>query len=58
MSFLDAFQGYHQIVLAPKDQEKTSFITPEGNYYYIVMPFGMKNAGATYQWMVTCVFKD
>lgn len=33
MSFLDAFQGYHQIALAPKDQEKTSFITYEGNYH-------------------------
>ena len=49
MSFLDAFQGYHQIALAPKDQEKTSFITPEDNYHYTVMPFGLKNVGATYQ---------
>jgi len=48
MSFLDAFQGYHQIFLAPKDQEKTSFISPEGNYHYTVMPFELKNAGATY----------
>ena len=31
MSFLDAFQGYHQITLAPEDQEKTSFITPGEN---------------------------
>ena len=53
MSFLDAFQGYHQIALAPEDQEKTSFITLEGNYYYTMMPFGLKNARATYQRMVT-----
>ena len=49
MSFLDAFLDYHQIALAPEDQEKTSFISPEGNYYYMVMPFGLKNVGATYQ---------
>ena len=49
MSFLDAFQGYHQISLAPEDQEKASFITPEGNYHYTVMPFKLKNVGATYQ---------
>ena len=58
MSFLDAFQGYHRIVLAPEDQEKTSFISPEGNYHYLVMPFGLKNAGLTYQRMVTRMFKD
>ena len=58
MSFLDAFQGYHQIALAPEDQEKTSFISPEGNYHYLVMPFGLKNAGLTYQRMVTRMFKD
>ena len=48
MSFLDAFQGYHQIPLALDDQEKTSFVTPIGNYHYKVMPFGLKNAGSTY----------
>ena len=58
MSFLDAFQGYHQIALAPEDQEKTSFITPEDNYHYTVMPFGLKNVGATYQRMVTRMFKE
>jgi len=48
MSFLDTFQGYHQIALAAEDQEKTTFISPNANYHYIVMPFGLKNAGATY----------
>ena len=57
MSFLDAFQGYHQIPLALKDQEKTVFITPTGNYRYKVMPFGMKNVGSTYQRMMTKMFK-
>ncbi|XP_065631983.1 uncharacterized protein LOC136068572 [Quercus suber] len=48
ISFLDAFQRYHQIALVPEDQEKTTFITPKANYHYTVMPFGLKNAGATY----------
>ena len=57
MSFLDAFQGYHQIPLALEDQEKTAFMTPVGNYYYKVMPFGLKNAGSTYQRMMTRMFE-
>ena len=48
MSFLDAFQGYHQIALAIEDQEKTAFISPDANHHYTMMPFGLKNAGATY----------
>ena len=58
MSFLDAFQGYHQITLAPEDQEKTAFISPDANYHYTVMPFGLKNAGATYQRKMTRMFRD
>ena len=57
MSFLDAFQGYHQIPLALNDQEKTAFITPVGNYHYKMMPFGLKNAGSTYQRMMTKMFE-
>ena len=48
MSFLDAFQGYHQISLALDDQEKAAFVTPIGNYHYKVMSFDLKNAGSTY----------
>ena len=48
ISFLDAFQGYHQLPLALYDQEKTAFVTPIRNYHYKVMPFGLKNAGSTY----------
>ena len=51
-SFLDAFSGYHHIPMHPPDMEKTTFITPHELYYYNVMPFGLKNAGATYQRMV------
>ena len=58
MSFLDAFQGYHQIHLALDDQEKTAFVTPIGNYHYKVMPFGLKNAGSTDQRMMTRMFES
>ena len=58
MSFLDAFQGYHQIALAAKDQEKTTFISLDANYHYTVMPFGLKNARETYQQMMTRMFWD
>ena len=58
MSFLDALQGYHQIALAIEDQEKTTFISPDANYHYTVMPFGLKNARATYQQMMTRMFRD
>ena len=57
MSFLDAFQGYHQIPLALEDQEKTAFVTPIGNYYYKVMPFRWKNTRSTYQRMMTRMFE-
>ena len=57
MSFLDAFQSYHQIPLALDDQEKTSFVTHIGNYHYKVMSFGLKNAGSTYQRMMTKMFE-
>ena len=52
MSFLDAFQGYHQIALAIEDQEKTSFISPKANHHYTIMPFGLKNADTIYQRMM------
>ena len=58
MSFLDAFQGYHQIPLALDDQEKMAFIIPIGNYHYKVMPFGLKNARFTYQRMMTRMFES
>ena len=58
MSFLDAFQGYHQITLTTEDQKKTAFITLDANYHYTMMPFGLKNARATYQWMMTRMFRD
>ena len=58
MSSLDAFQGYHQIPLTLEDQEKTTFMTPTRNYHYKVMLFGLKNAGSTYQRMMTRMFES
>src|ERR1044072_6513452 len=57
-SFMDGFSGYNQIRMAPEDMEKTSFITPWGTFCYKVMPFGLKNAGATYQRAMTTLFHD
>ena len=51
-------QGYHHIPLAIDDQEKIDFVTPLGNYHYKVMPFGLKNAGSTYQRMMTRMFES
>ena len=48
LSFMDGFSSYNQIMMAPEDREKTSFITEWGTYCYRVMSFGLKNAGATY----------
>ncbi|KAL2251241.1 UNVERIFIED_CONTAM: Retrovirus-related Pol polyprotein from transposon [Sesamum indicum] len=57
-SMMDAYQGYHQIFMAKEDAENTAFVTKKGVYCYDVMPFGLKNAGATYQRLVNCMFKD
>ena len=56
LSFMDAFSSYNQISMDPDDQEKTSFVTGQGTYCYRVMPFGLKNAGATYQRLVNRMF--
>jgi hypothetical protein len=49
LSFLDAYSGYHQIILAIDDEEKITFITPLRIFCYTKMVFGLKNGGATYQ---------
>ncbi|GJV27762.1 reverse transcriptase domain-containing protein [Tanacetum coccineum] len=56
--FLDAYKGYHQIQMAREDEEKTAFYTEQGTYCYMKMPFGLKNAGATYQRLVDSTFQN
>ena len=55
---MDIFFGYNQIKIAPEDQEKTTYTCPWGTFYWNVMPFGLKNVGATYQRVVTKIFHD
>ena len=57
LSFMDAFSGDNQISMDPNYQEKTSFVTAQGTYCYRVMPFGLKNAEATYQRLVNWIFQ-
>src|SRR3954463_9005478 len=57
-SFMDGFSGYNQIKMAPEDMEKTTFTTPWGTFCYNVMPFGLKNAGATYKRAMVALFHD
>ena len=54
--FMDAFLGYNQIKMEEADQEKTSFVTSQGLFCYKVMPFGLKNVGATYQRLMNKMF--
>ncbi|GKV37206.1 hypothetical protein SLEP1_g45263 [Rubroshorea leprosula] len=57
MSFLDASLGYHQVQLLLDDQEKTTFYAGDAIYYYVVMPFDLKNVGVIYQKLVKIIFK-
>ncbi|GJX93189.1 reverse transcriptase domain-containing protein [Tanacetum coccineum] len=56
--FLDAYKGYHQIHMAESDEEKMAFHTSHGVYCYTKMPFGLKNAGTTYQRLVDKAFNN
>jgi Reverse transcriptase (RNA-dependent DNA polymerase) len=55
---MDGYAGYNQIKMTSEDEKHTAFCTPIGIYYYKVMPFGLKNAGATYQRTMTKIFDD
>ena len=56
-SFLDGFSGYNQVKIAKEDQLKTTFTTDWGTYAYTVMPFGLCNAPATFQRVMTQAFQ-
>ena len=58
LCFLDAYSSYHQIMMKESDQLVTSFITPFGSFCYISMPFGLKNARATYRRCMLNCFGD
>ncbi|KAI5317560.1 hypothetical protein L3X38_037267 [Prunus dulcis] len=55
---MDAYSGYNQILMHEDDKVKTFFISESGTYCYKVMPFGLKNAGATYQKPVNKISKE
>ncbi|PNX88251.1 gag-pol polyprotein [Trifolium pratense] len=58
LSFMDAYSGYNQIKMNPADAPHTAFMSNTCNYFYNVMPFGLKNAGATYQRLMDRVFSE
>ncbi|XP_020225380.1 uncharacterized protein LOC109807270 [Cajanus cajan] len=58
LSFMDAYSGYNQIRMHHADEDKTAFIADQATYYYKVMAFGLKNAGATYQRLMDKVLAD
>ncbi|XP_050889370.1 uncharacterized protein LOC127094596 [Lathyrus oleraceus] len=60
LSMLDGYSGYNQIFIAEEDVSKTAFRCPGaiGTYEWIVMPFGLKNVGATYQQAMNSIFHD
>jgi len=57
-SFMDGYNGYNQIFMELANAQKTAFRMPYRNYYCKMMPFGLKNAGATYQRTMTLIFGD
>ena len=58
MSLLDGYSGYNQVYVPEDDRDKTSFTTPWGTFHYAKMPFGLKNAGATFQRAMDLAFAN
>ena len=57
LSLLDGFSGYNQVLVSKEDHLKTTFRTKWGTYAYDKMPFGLINAGATFQWAMDIAFR-
>jgi hypothetical protein len=58
LSFLDAYSGFHQIQMSRGDRKHTAFVTADGLYYYVVMPYGLKNALSTFVRAMSKSFGD
>ena len=58
ISTMDGFLGYNQVKVLPEDQEKTAFTTPWGTFMYAKMPFGLMNAGGTFQRTMDIAFAE
>eukprot|EP00253_Pinus_taeda_P034561 PITA_34561 len=58
MSLLDSYSGYNQILVHEDDRDKTTFTTPWGTFHYAKMPFGLKNAGDTFQRAMDVAFAN
>jgi hypothetical protein len=58
LSFLDAYSGFHQIQMSRKDRKHTAFVTVDGLYYYVVMPYSLKNSLPTFVRAMSKTFGD
>jgi hypothetical protein len=58
LSFLDAYSGFHQIQMSREDRKLTAFVTVDGLYCYVVMPYGLKNVLLTFVWAMSKTFGD
>ena len=58
ISMLDGFSGYNQVLVNKEDQHKTTFTTPWGTYKFLIIPFGLLNAGPTFQRAMDFSFKE
>jgi hypothetical protein len=58
LSFLDAYSGFHQIQMSREDRKHTAFVTVDGLYCYVVMPYGLKNILPTFMWAMSKTFGD
>jgi hypothetical protein len=58
LSFLDAYSDFHQIWMSREDRKHTAFVTVDGLYCYVVIPYGLKNALPTFVWAMSKTFGD